>query len=250
MKGGQITIFIIIAIVIVAVVILFFVFSDIRIKTFLNLASQEEIFLGQQSEIVSSIVDQCLFDSIQTTSYINAFNGGYFFPSGTQGDYFINNIINYPSKKELENQFSLGIKNLLQSCLNFSYLQSNVEYTFKNEEVKITFYEDYLEASLSLPITISINDSYIRLKSFTSKVPTDYFQFYSLAVELTDEQSKHPNEVCITCMGALSESKDIFVSGEEMVNEENYLILYTLSKVDEQNQTTMMYSFLHKFNLP
>lgn len=247
MKRGQVTIFIIIAVVIIVGVSLFFIFGNTGIKESLGLVSQEQIFLSQQSDIVSARFDQCLSESFISASYINAFNSGYFSPTENQQYYFIDNSVNYPSKEELENQISLGIKDFLPSCLDFSGLQSTVNYDLQEANIKTILYENYSEVTLGVPVSISINDSSTQLELFSTKVITDYLQFYNLAVELSDEQANHPDEVCITCIGDLSGSNEIFVEVDESEDDTTYALLYRLSRYDNQNQTRIIYSFIHKF---
>lgn len=245
MKKGQITLFLILGIIIICIVLLYIFILNNKI----NLESKKEPVLESQSIMISDIVNQCLSTSFLEVSKQNALNGGYYLPIGSETYYFLNNSIIYPSKEELTKQLSLGIREELAKCLNSSDFKINIKYDLNKANLQIYLYETYSEVTLNMPITISIGEVSSKIDHFYSKTKTDYLKFYKIATSLTDEQSKHPNELCISCIDDLSKKNSIYIESLEKENSSSYEVMYIISDSKNffNNETTFIFN--HKFDL-
>ena len=79
------------------------------------------------------------------------------------------------------------------------------------------------------------------------KIIEDYIKCYDVAVNLTKEQEKYPDDVCLTCIGELSNAKNVSIISLEGQREGYSIMFYIISK--EQSPESITYIFAHKFKL-
>lgn len=101
-KKGQVTIFVILAILIVAGILLYFV---------LRKDVPEKIKYSPGTEQIYNFVQECLEDTAEEVIYNVGQGGGYYFPPEFSSDsgivyYLVNGRNNMPSKEEIENEIS------------------------------------------------------------------------------------------------------------------------------------------------
>src|SRR3989339_970801 len=215
-KRGQVTIFIIVAIVIiVAGAIIFFV----------NQKSNSAINL--QGDEVGLRVESCLENSLALAIVSNSLQGGYF-DSEESGYYFEDGKSNVPSKEDLENNLLLGVEGIFGSCLNFSDLPGEVKYDLERAIFKIEGENNLIKINLRLPITLKMDDSSLVVDEFSSEIETDYFNFYNVAVELTQEQEKHVDEICLSCATDIAGRERVSIVSLEGQKEGNDILIYTI----------------------
>ena len=116
LKRGQLTIFIIVAILIVGAVVLFFVFRG---------GIQKEKPLNPEVAPIQNFVQTCLDDSLEEVVFMVGENGGYRFPEnvfefeGKEHAYYLVNGNNYmPSKIQVEKEISDDLNAKIFICTN------------------------------------------------------------------------------------------------------------------------------------
>jgi len=238
-KRGQVAIFIVIAIVVATIVLAVF-FS----KSATNVPSE----LKSSSEEVNLIVGSCLEDSLRGAIILNSLNGGYYNLNGT-AYYLDRGVPKYPSKQELGDQLNLGIKEFLSACLNFSEVSADVEYSLADSEITTILSKDKALIEFDGLFTISSGSSSATMNNFKSEIKTDYLEFYNIALNLTQEQEKHSDEICLTCIGDVSNDKKVSIVDIEKVTANDYTLLYTLSREDSGDKDNLLFVFAHRFNL-
>lgn len=247
-KRGQVTIFVIIAIIIIAGVILFFM-----------LRPEEQEFSVSETYPVKNFVEYCLASSLERVVFINALQGGYYkVPEDSliysDGNFYFESQIPYylieselkiPSKENLERQVSLGIKGEFENCLDFSEFSYDIRYSYEALEVDSVIHSSFVEVDLKLPVVIESKGSTVILENFNSKIDTNYLLLYSLAKELAEEQSKDIENICLSCIVESAEKYGYNVSFQALVTDDYYILVNTL--LDAKRGTP--FGFAYKFTL-
>ena len=152
-----------------------------------------------------------------------------------------------PSKKELLEQISIGVKDQTISCLDFSNFTYDLDYSFNNFDVSPLISDDSVKVSANFPITISFEGSNSLIKDFSAEVQTDYLKFYLLAGELTEEQTFHFGSFCVSCADSLASKYGMRVMTDEFYEEQDYVLIYYLEKERYDDDPVRAYTFAHKF---
>lgn len=260
-KKGQITIFVIIAIVIVAgVVTIFTVNKDAR-----NFVS--ETFLGKDENIVlvEDHINFCLKEALDRSLFYNGLQGGYFITPDSSLyfedenlslsryiPYYLDKGKKILTKEQLSEELGFSIKNNFQECLdleNQAGLEDiDLEYNLDRVEVKNTLNADKIKTEINFPMSINIEDKQILLERFNTEKETNYLLLYVLAIELTDIQIEHENNICLSCISTLAKDNSLNIDNKEAkgINENEYVVVYTLNKYNK-NKENEAFSFAHKF---
>lgn len=244
-KRGQVTIFIIIALVILAGIIVYIIFNNQINKRILPVQNQ---VLSGEVEQVKQNVEDCLITSAEGAVFLNSFNSGYY-NLENEIYYFEGDKPTVPSKEDLEREFSFGINDFFKDCINFSLLQTQPRYSLDEITSSVSLSEDSAKIKLNFPIVVLFNDSSVKLEKFEKEYNTDYFFLYEVSQEITDEQAKHPQEFCFSCLDEISENYGVSVKVTESEDEKYYYINYFVSMKNKLNSTEPVYSFSHRLNL-
>lgn len=237
-KRGQVTIFIIIAIIVIGAIVTFFTFQD-QIKS---------LFTSQEDSIYL-FVETCIKDVGQDAIYLTSQKGGYFISpelSTSKGIayYYINGENNLPSQKIIEEQISFYIKNMLSLCTqNFSDFpdfeisqeQVDVETDIKNEEIMF---------DVKYPLTIKKEDSVTRIEDFENiKIPIRLGIIYNTAKEIIQNQLTR-DDLCISCISNIALENDLKID----LTAEDEDLLFTIT--DENSlikNVPLKFSFANKY---
>jgi hypothetical protein len=212
-KGGQVTIFIIVAIVIVAAVGLFFVF-----RGGINLDGSA----GEHGNVYS-FVEECIIEGSAEAIYEISLNGGHrILPElSTESGYayyYINSQVYMPSKEFVEDQISSYVEGYLADCVHdfrdFSDLSIykgniNVDTDIRNEEVIF---------DVNYPLTIIKANKTSYLKNWNNiQIDVRLGVIYNSIFEFIDAQTKIEN-ICLTCLMDVTEPNDLYVELQEYYN--------------------------------
>ena len=207
-KKGQVTIFIIIAIILIAAVGLYFVFRDkISVQ---NIPSEiEPVYIN----IIS-----CLEETIEEGVEYLALHGGYYeVPKSISITYFTEDIPYYylnsreyvPSVERVEGELKNYIHNYLSNCLNFEGFE---EQGYKIREgdllVSVNIKEEEIRTKLDYPLTITKGDSTKRLREFEISTNSEIKKLLEVSEEVVNSYSEKPGFVCVTCLEEISEAND------------------------------------------
>lgn len=207
-KRGQVTIFIIIAIILIASVSLYFVFRDkISIE---NIPSEIE-------PVYISIIS-CLEETTEQGVEYLALQGGYYeVPKSLSIAYFADNIPYYylnsreyvPSVERVEGELENYIHNYLSNCLNFEdFEEQGFEIREGDLLVSVNIKEDKIKTKLDYPVTITKGDSTKRLREFEISIDSDLEKLLEVSEEIVSSYSEKPGFVCVTCLEEISEANN------------------------------------------
>lgn len=201
---GQVTIFIIIAIVIVALVALFFIFRDKIISPGPT---------GEFSKVHNTLLS-CLEDDLQTGVYLLESQGGYIYlPEFEAGsDYmpfssqlnFLGNYVPYwyyvsgngiqkeqiPSKEEMEKELEKFIEDKIKYCIFESYYEEGYELDIGKPTAKVEIRDEEIYLNLNMNFDIIKGDKSASVKNHEVVFDSELGNLYDSAFKVYNEEQK------------------------------------------------------------
>jgi len=203
-KKGQVTIFIIIAIIIVAGVVAYFLLRTSLIKTPIPAEIQP---------IYTSFL-ACLEDDASVGIGILESQGGYvllpefepgsqYMPFSSQLN-FLGNPIPYwyyvsgnniqkeqvPTKREMEEQLEIFIEDRINNCDFDSYYEQGFEISLSEPEAKATIKDNKVEISLNANLNVDKEDEKVLVKNHKITVNSNLGSLYDSAKKIYSKQQK------------------------------------------------------------
>lgn len=244
-KKGQITAFIIIAIVIVGVIAILFA---VRGKIFDSGAEE----ISPDVAPIHSFVEKCIRESGEQAVYYIGQTGGYFKVSNYSIDngiaFYYDRGKNYmPAKEIIEREIGYYMDYMLFFCTknfvdfsDFDIKQSKIKTKAKIEKNKVVFNVEY-------PLSISKGRKSYLFKKFNGiEVPVRLDRVYDLAYNITREQLIDKDVICASCIYDAAIDRDLYV---EMNQYGEGVILFTIR--DEKSQINNMdyrFNFANKYD--
>lgn len=207
-KKGQVTLFVIIAIVIVVLGVSLFVFKD---KIFTKTSSI-------QTQEVSTYVIDCIEKSLFSAVYEVAETGGYYIPSKDSTDsgipyYLINNQNKVPSITQIEYEISENLEFLISSCVSNSSF-SDLNVIFGKPEVLSEIKEDRIFFSVNYPLNITKEENTYFLEDFgTFEKDIELKKLYDLSQRIILSILQE-NSFCISCFSDFALENDVSINFE------------------------------------
>jgi len=231
---GQVTIFIIIAILVIAVIVLFFIFrGKLTVK-------------GDSSEVIISPIYtkalSCLDSTTQEGIKYIALQGGYNkIPVENSLIYFTDQVPYYyisgkksmPSMERVERELGNYIQENLDSCLNFSsFEEQGFNITKGNLTVSTVISENKVSINAIYPLSIKKGEETSVLREFDTEVTSNIQKLYSASEEVLNLYSVKPGFLCLTCLNTVSKKYDLETKATPL--SDNNIIWFLLS--DSQSE--------------
>jgi len=224
-KRGQVTLFIIIAIVIVALVVAFFLFRGNIQKE--NIPSQvEDIYL---------FVQDCIEGSGDHVIYEISKKGGYFFTpflSTLEGVpyYFIDKEITILSKQKLEEELSKQMEISILLCTDGFQDFNESQINESDITVKSRLQEDSVIFEVNYPLSIEKKQDNFLLSDFGEfEFSSKLNNFYNSAEEIV-YSFEQKNTFCLSCISDIALEKNIKV---DIQNPYNSTFIFILTNQEE-----------------
>jgi hypothetical protein len=241
-KKGQLTIFIIVAIVIIGIVALFFVFRD---------KFGGENTTNLQGAAITNFVQECIDETLEKTVYDVAKNGGY---SGYSylsrettesgiGYYLFDGKNHFPSKEIVENQMEEYFRvNFFLCTTHFSdFKDYGVEEGYL--DVHITIEEDKVLLNAEYPLTIRQGKNSMMVEDFDSEISSRLNVMYD-SVSSFMEQQKSVQGICLGCF-ELAVQNDIYIDMENFYD--GSVVFNFTDKYEELNNKPIVWVFANKY---
>jgi hypothetical protein len=221
-KRGQLTIFIIIAILIVAGVALFFVFRG-------------DVNEGESSgdvdiQNVINSVDICLEESVKQALYLIGLHGGYYSTPQESNELGVPYYLNgktylVPSESKIEEEISGLVISFFPDCLgNFEEIEEVDVEILKGLEVKTLMREDEIIFNLKYPLRITKGDSSSIIEKFSYSSPVRLNVLYETSKFIVNSHLKNEGGVCISCLLEYSRENQVGIN----MSNEGGVIIYEL----------------------
>tara|TARA_Y100000310_G_scaffold33377_1_gene31568 strand:- start:66 stop:809 length:744 start_codon:yes stop_codon:yes gene_type:complete len=194
-KRGQVTIFIIIAIIIVALIVLFFV-----LKTQTKLLDKENINpINENQKIeINQKIENCLESNLIDGTRLIGLQGGYVSLPETHiktestsiaYGYYLNSKT-LPSKSEIESEISNYVTLTLPLCLNFEDFP-DLNINARSPESITTIKENSVLINTFIPLTISKGNEIIILNGeYESEIQIPLGKIYKTVEEIIEKESQ------------------------------------------------------------
>jgi len=240
-KRGQVTIFIIIAILIIASVLIFFMFKG-QIKQSLYSPEVESVYL---------FVDNCIDKVGLEVIYKIGENGGYYFPPNFSTEsgipYYYSKGRSYmPSKEEIEKEISFFVNEKLFFCTRNFIDFLNFEITQEEIKTKTTIKDNKVDLNINYPISITHGDSTSLIEDFKKEMPVRLGIVYDSIEKIIKEQLSNEN-ICLSCILDVTLANDLYV---DMMDYDNETIIFTFRDENSViNNKTYEFVFANKYGV-
>jgi len=211
-KKGQVTIFVIIAILIVLAVLLVLFWKDIS----------GALHLGPSSQVqsVQDELQNCVAQTAKDSIRIISLQGGYVLPE----PYFIQNIYHVaywlnnsrdisPSLDTISRELEWTMNDLLPACvymINFSKY-SIENFTTGSISSRVTISDDLVLFDVQYSISMAIADKFYNFRQFSDKEDVRLGKIYKLSRDIVTRQLKDGINVCLSCLSDIGFNNDLFV---------------------------------------
>ena len=261
-KSGQVTIFIIIAILIIAGVLAYFVLRSSLIKT----------HISAQVEPIYTTFLTCLEEDTSTGISILQSQGGYIFlpefepgsqymPFSSQLNFFGNPIPYWyyvsgnniqkeqiPTERDMEEGLETFIEDKINECNFNSYYEQGFEISLSEPTAKATIEDNGVEVNLNANLNIAKENESVLVRNHKITVKSNLGSLYDSAKKIYDEQQKSlfleeyaidtlrlyapVDGVEITCSPLIWNANEVFDGLQEAI-EANTLALNTKASTDD-----------------
>ncbi len=199
-KRGQVTIFIVVAILIVAGVTLFF-----------TVGRGLDITGGQETKNPEAFIQNCIEDKIEEAVELVSLQGGKIEPEGngyfiehdnskiaylcyTDED-FANCIVQTPLlEKSIEEEIKEYINPTISSCfssLKESFEKRNYDVAMKKGEVKVDLLPKRVLTTMNYSVSMRKGDDYQSYESFVVVTKDNLYEFVSIANSMVDWETRY-----------------------------------------------------------
>jgi len=246
MKRGQVTIFIIVAILVVAGFATFFI---------LNSGKENSQTSSFDVKPIKGYIDQCIKDSADESVYFIALQGGYYDKPVLSKYYLYNNIpyywiskdktSNVPDLTIVQEELSKYINDNVVYCLNNFDIFKESGYEFNSGEIKSTakLSDTNLQVNINYPLTITKDGKIVSYDKFDYSVNTNFKSAYDSAKSIIEEQKKNPEYVPLSYLADISLQKGFKF---ETSNLDDNTVLYTLIYNKDSNKP-LIYAFVNEY---
>jgi len=216
MRRGQITLYIIIAILVLSAV-------SVVLYTQKDLFSKKTEYTQQNIKSVNFFISSCIEKTAEDALFFTGQQGGYYIPAqnsaGSVAYYFYDNKSYFPKKEVIEQQLALYMSDNLKICTaNFSnFTNLGVSYGEINSTVKIL--SDRVRFNVYWPVIITQTSKY-ELNSFSADIHSRLSLIYDVSEKIVAEQLKS-HAICLSCIADLNYQNNLYMAinglGEKVV---------------------------------
>jgi len=227
-KKGQVTIFIIIAIILIASVALYFVFRD-------KADTDEPIYI--ESAQVYNFVQECLETTSKQSLYFIGLHGGYFIPPEKSTVYGVPYYIYledslFPSINEIEDEISVFVESSLILCTEDFEDFGSFEIDQGKIRATTSIKDEFVFIKVNYPITIQKGESVSRIEDFEVEIPVRLSVLYNASEFILDSYFENSGELCLSCLLEFQKENSLQINMQS--NEETivYEMVDTLSNLE------------------
>jgi hypothetical protein len=236
-KRGQVTIFIVLAIIIVAAIILYF-----------TLSNKTTSAVSPETNEINNFVKDCIKRTGKDAVYHVSQNGGYFLPtkiSTTTGIpyYYYSGENLMLSKTEVQNQISLYMSNMLEYCIDDfkDFPQFDINSGEVSSEVTIG---NEVVFNVKYPLSITRNEKTYLLENFEGiNVAARLNIIYESIEEIIRNQLSSEN-ICISCITNIALENDLII---DMVGLEEATFFTIQDNNSKINEVPLKWNFANKY---
>lgn len=238
-KKGQVTIFIILAIIIAGGIIFYF-----SIK-----GSEQESYSPELTGVVSFIKNCIEETGLEATYYIGQ-NGGYYSPPeistlGKTPYYYYENENLMPSKQKVENEISNYIDKMLGYCIEEFVDFQDMKIDAKEIKSNTKIYDEEIIINVNYPLIIEKDNTLMQIENFNDiKIQTRVGIIYDSIKEIIKQQQKSKETICISCITNIALKNDLTI---EITKTQDATIFIIKDEKSEINNIPLKWVFANKY---
>lgn len=209
---------------------------------------------------IQSAITDCLGSELNRLITLLAAQGGFIAPpdrfheaeiSDETGNYplFIpyylaDGDVSIQSLADIEVTLADAMQKKAAACANPSRIPEIIVVDAEKSSVT-THVGAVINVAVHLPLTLKVGNTLTHLSDFQVRQPSFFTELYAIAVNLTQTQQAGGDLLCVSCIRHFAEEKNLGLRINEIENEDNYEILYSLNKADNK----LIFNFAHYFTL-
>ncbi|MEA3515063.1 MAG: hypothetical protein U9R34_06290 [Nanoarchaeota archaeon] len=211
---GQLTIFIIIGIIlIIAAGMMFYISYSEKIEN-------DKEFIPLNIAPIQSFIGSCSSHVLMEGVRFLRYRGGYYNLPEDSTFFSLNGVPYYyhfnkgdisPSLEDIENELSAYIEDNFEYCLKGLVMFTEQGFNIKTGNLRAEVDLNPLDviAYIHLPVEIAFGESVVKLESFKASENTDFYRYWTIAKNLTDEIELNPGFVPVTSLIDIGIEHDI-----------------------------------------
>jgi|SRR3989344_2276327 len=246
-KLGQITIFVVVAIVIVGIGTAVYFNKDI------------ENSLNQNSfSDVKTNLDSCLNELSKGAVIFVGENAGFYnlpekysnnlLPGLAYLMYENENLV--PSKEAVEGEIASYIENSFDYCLDEEELtREGIAFTKSENNVKVFINEDNVLINLKTELSLTKNDRTDLISDFSAEVKNVRIpRILEISNGVVNSQIEDISSICMSCIEEIAENNEVYVDVENTNDKDDFIVIITdpSSLIDEESYE---FKFAAKYKL-
>ena len=219
-KRGQLTIFILVAVVLVLVIIgIFFMFRYIRSSSMSDAFWQSDS-QRRNVEYVRDYISDCVDSTTKEALIVVAFQGGYsnppmrvfsyspvFFPY-----YYYEGQIHLPGVSRIESELGEFVSDSMYDCLSEGRF-TNIDLRFSSGVTDVRLSKDNAFFEVNLPVELR-SEGYsmtIDLRDFRVNHNSSLFEIYEVAEYITETHNEDSEYYCMNCVSEMLYERDLYM---------------------------------------
>ena len=249
-KRGQLTLFIIAAVVIIAVVVGYFIFTNKSGDTYFDQPG-----VSDDVSDIKEYMDSCLEYVVEDSLALVSSQGGYFdaplkikdLENGSFSSYYSYEGVNYvPSLKVIESELGKAVDDIVGDCIDAAEFTSyDVRYSSIKTNVEIKDTE--VEYVVDMPIVLE-REGHTMVIEMKDRpiIQTSYLKGMYNVASYYMEDLMDDSEYCVNCLGSLAKANDVYIDVLDISSSESLssaVIVY-----ENSSGEYTYFVFLNKFS--
>ncbi len=233
-KKGQVTIFVILAIVLIAAISLYFGFRN---------KNTSENIPPAVEPIYTHIISCLQKTSKEGAEYIGEQGGYYELPKAISIEYFskdipyyyLNSKENIPSLERIELELGNYIYYNLERCIDFEYFEEQ-GYEISGNKLLVSpiIREKGVDINVEYPITITKGTSTERLENFEVFIEADIKKMIEVSKDIVDCYYELPKFICLTCLEEISDRYYVKIVSTSFSSNNEEAILFSITSYETE----------------
>lgn len=253
-KSGQVTIFIVIAILLVATVAVVFYAS----KSSKNEVLKKSFFgkLGFKNYIdeAKDSISQCMISDTQDALKTIGIQGGYYKKPEKSADlgwafvpyYYYQGQLLMPQKDEVEKQLSMYVDDRFTACLDdLGFKDSNIEY--KDSNTKVSISKGQIVFKIDMPVSIKKDSetTTIDLRENPVVYNSSLYDILEVSDYITKSHKENNTMICINCVVQMAKERNLYVDILNYPKDKDTVLVMVIENYTSSQ--SYLFEFLEKY---
>lgn len=219
-KKGQLTLFILVAVIIVVGIVGTVFFVSQSGKTKATDVYFQEAAVAAQVDVIKVYIEDCIESVTKESLILVAVQGGYYTPPSRKFSYapvffpyyYYEGQIVFPTLSKIESELERSTNNKIIDCLDDADHESfELNYNRAETEVSITKDNAYFKIDLPIKIEQEGHTMTLELEDFSINHNSSLYEMYEVAEYITQSHKEDPEYYCISCVAEMARQRDLFV---------------------------------------